>query len=249
MEKLSRVLIFTYTTPKELDVKKLKEENEKYINDLYSNLNKTSVISKLFSKKIIRDTKVIFLETGIGKLNSYRLLDSTLRDVSNNCIPGIMIKVVNLGTAGSGLTELGTLIDCGRYIDVDMALYEGDMVDESTSWINKTYIYEPDGTDLDSYGMYSCNSRDMFVTKMDDSFQRRDGWKVVCETEGFSQAKCCEDWSRVFKKQIKFSSSKFITHGFNENALKEREELLPKACETLTKKASKHLFNFYYAKL
>ena len=244
MEKLSRVLIFTYATPKELDVKKLNEENEKYINDLYPNLNKTSVISKLFSKKIIRDTKVIFLETGVGKLNSYRLLDSTLRDISNNCVPNVMIKVVNLGTAGSGLTEIGTLINCGRYIDVDMVSYEGDKIDEDT-WINKMYKYEPDGTD---YGMYSCNSRDMFVTNMDDSFQRRDGWKVVCETEGFAQARCCEDWSRVFERQINFSSSKFITHNFNEDALKEKEELLPKACDVLTKEASRHLFNFYYAK-
>lgn len=246
--KLSRVLIFTYATPGELDVKRLKEENEKHIHDLYSNLDNTSKISKLFRRTTTPDTDVIFLETGIGKLNSYRMLDTVLRETYEHCVPNIMIRVLNLGTAGSGLEKIGSLITCGRFIDIDMATSDWGQYMNNSDWCNQTYRYMPDGTESDASMMYSCNSSDKLITNMDDSFQRRDGWKVVCDTEGFSQARCCEDWSKLFEGQIRFSSQKYITNNFDENALTDREKALPEACEALTKVASRQLYNFYYAK-
>lgn len=245
--KLSRVLIFTYATPGELDVKRLKEENEKYIHDL-SPINNTSKISKLIRRNTTSERDVIFLETGMGKLNSYRLLDTVLREVYEHCTPNIMIRVLNLGTAGSGIEKIGSLVTCGRFIDIDMASSGWSQYIDESDWCNKTYRYMPDGSESDSYMMYSCNSSDSLITNIDDSFQRRDGWKVVCDTEGFSQAKCCEDWSELFDSQIRFSSQKYITNEFNEGALKDREKMLPDACEALTKIASKQLYNFYYAK-
>lgn len=245
--KLSRVLIFTCTNPKELDVKQLKELNEKYISELCSNNEEKRSIFKIFKKQNIPGYSVIFLETGFGKLNSYRLLDEALRKIHENCTDNVMIKVVNLGAVGSGLGEVGSLVTCGRFIDVDLAFLELGSISES-EWCNQMYKYIPDGTDLDPEMMYSCNSRDMLVTNMEDSFQRRDMWKVICDTEAFSQAKCCEDWSRLFNSGIKFSSTKYITHKFKEDALKEYENQVLKANEELTKIASKHLFNFYYAK-
>ena len=248
--KLGRVLIFTYSMPTELDVKKLQELNDKYISELYESkdsLEEKRSLLKIFRKSIIPDTDVIFLETGLGKLNSYRALDTVLRETFEHATPNVMIKVVNLGTAGSDLEKVGSVVRCGRFIDVDMATLEIGNIRE-TEWCNQMYLYEPEGIDLDTDYMYSCNSRDKLVTRIDDSFQRRDGWKAICETEAFAQAECCEYWSKLFDNDINFSSLKFITHKFNPDALKERELNLLRACEELTKKASRHLYNFYYAK-
>lgn len=238
--KLSRVLIFTFTSPKELDVKLLEELNNRYIKDLYGE-EKTSLFKSLFLKKTNNnDTKVIFLETGYGKLRSYKTLYDELEKVYNNKANYIDLKVANLGTCGCDFEELGTLVNCSRFIDADIATLESLENIDKTEWlIESLNIFDV---------LYSCNSRDKLVTDLDDAFQLRDGWKAVCDTEAFSQAKCCEDWSNIFNTKIKFSSLKFVSNKFNEIALKDYEKTLPKAKEILTEKASKLLYNFYYAK-
>lgn len=215
---MTRVLIFTYATPEELDVERLEKLNESYIRDLYGS---RSTLSRIFSRK--PDYEVIFLETRLGKLNSYRILDSVLLKFK----PSDWITVINLGVVGSDLVEIGEIVECGRFIDVDMMLF-----DSSSDW---TLVKEDN--------KISCNSRDMLVCNMDDSFQRRDGWKVVCDSEAYGQVLCCGEIGATFR------TFKFVSNKFTENALEERMKMMPKACESLTKLASRYLYNFYYAKL
>lgn len=214
---MKRILIITCSGENELNIPELKKENEKYIQDLYGS---RGLISRIFRKP---DTEVIFLMTGLGKLKSYRGLQKALSQYK----PSDWIKVVNLGTAGSDLIELGESVVCGRFIDADMAFY--DIEDD---WM----ILK------DSDIKISCNSRDIHVTNLDDSFQRRDGWSVVCDSEAYGQAKCCEEFG------VSFGSHKFITNKFTPDYQKEKETMMPKAYETLTKIASRYIFNFYYAK-
>ena len=215
---MTRVLIFTYATSEELDVERLEKLNESYIRDLYRS---RSILSRIFSRK--PDYEVIFLETGLGKLNSYRILNSVLLKFK----PSDWITVINLGVVGSELVEIGEIVECGRFIDVDMMLF-----DSSSDW---TLVKEDN--------KISCNSRDMLICNMDDSFQRRDGWKVVCDSEAYGQVLCCEEIGATFK------AFKFVSNKFTENVLEERMKMMPKACESLTKLASRYLYNFYYAKL
>lgn len=242
--KLFRVLIFTYAIPEELDVEYLEKLNNEYISELTPKVN---IFQKFLKIKPESEDKVIFLKTGSGKLNSYVELNNTLKNVYENSLDNVMIKVVNLGTAGSSLGKVGSVVDCGRFIDADIATLYGKNITD-LDWCNQVYKYESGGTDIDSLRMYSCNSRDMFVTNMDDSFQHRDGWTAVCDHEAFSQARCCAEWSDLFKNRINFISTKYITHSFDKEAMNDWEKMLPDAKKSLTKVASKHLYNFYYAK-
>ena len=247
-----KILIVTYALPEELDVDALKEVQRDQENFLVSKMNWFQKWMRRHSQ--MKDIEVVFVKTGVGKLNSYTTLRKVLKITRDMAPADAEITVLNLGTAASANEDIGIIVNPKRFLDRSLVhlkdsgyLIEDDYVvpEEFLDLEDCTEpVPEPDYEEfLPETGerRYSCNSGDTFATTVEDAYQLRDGWTAVCDMEAFAQAKLCS----TYPGKIKFICWKYITDKIGENSLSVWEETLQEANVELTRIGMDYIREIY----
>ncbi len=230
-----KILIVTYALEDEVDsivLQHYKDECEK------AWLSGLRPINRYFQKRSnIKDREVVFVCTGVGKVNSYRMLKMVLDITKRYCDRNAEVTVLNLGTAASLNEEPGILVNPSRFI-------ERDLVKIGSEYLSKSeYQIGPDSWEGEGRA-YSCNSGDTFVTNPEDAHQMRDGFTAVCDMEAFLQAELCSNY-KAFSKPIQFVCWKFITDKIGENSIGDWKSMLPEANTQLTAIAMDYINDTY----
>lgn len=229
---MRKILVITYALDDEVDIltlEHIKDQcQEKWLNGLRP-------LKRFFQKHTnIKDREVVFVRTGVGKVNSYKMLkmvfDITMKYTGGNA----EVTVLNIGTAASLFEEPGVVVNPSRFIDRDLVKIGGEYLDKSEYWVG------PDT--VEGNRVYSCNSGDTFVTNAEDAYQMRDGFTAVCDMEAFQQAALCSKFKGF---PVEFHCWKFITDKIGENSLGNWKEMLPEACNTLTSIAMDFVEDLY----
>lgn len=252
-----QILVITYAVPEELEVGKVLEVvNEQKRNWIENRIDWFKRLKVKMNRRYY-DKEVVLVETGIGKVNSYKELKMIVDLAADYLGRDTEITVLNLGTAASMNEGIGSVVECNRFIDRDLIrIGYGDNGDYTIYTVDGTprFLSEMDDrpdNDLGgkfSFG-YSCNSGDTFVTNPEEAHQMRDGWTAVCDMEGFSQAKLISESLYKFSEPIKFHCIKYITDKIGEdNTVEGWKEELPAACISLTKTAMEYIRDFYNSK-
>ncbi len=152
-----------------------------------------------------------YVRTGIGKVKSAM----RLTDAFHSYCPD---AVLNVGTAGTVIHQVGDIFVCARFIDRDfqkIQLPGLDFDQDLTALLDaKGYIAGLKPTGI-------CNTGDSFLTEVTDI------QGDVFDMEAYAQALVCID------KQIPFLSVKYVTDIIGQNSVKHWEDKLAHAREGL----------------
>lgn len=110
-----KILIVTYALPEEMDVVALKEVQRDQEKFLVSKMNWFQKLMRKYSK--MKEIEVVFVKTGVGKLNSYTTLRKVLKITRDMAPADAEITVLNLGTAASANERTGILVNPKRFLD------------------------------------------------------------------------------------------------------------------------------------
>ena len=251
---MNRVLLVTFAVPEELDTAKVYDAIRKCRNGENRKESKITRLSdRIFSLR--KTNEVVVVSTGIGKLDSYIKLKDAIATVLDKFGKDTRLTVLNVGTAASIGAPVGTVCECGRFIERDLIRVGYGKLDDYT-------IYTVDGTprflsEMDDrpdeclgdqgymFG-YSCNSGDSFVTDAEKAHQMRDGWTAVCDMEAFSQARIVSESKGMFLHPVEFRCVKYITDKIDgENSIETWEEELPAARMELTRQTISSVQDFF----
>ena len=156
----------------------------------------------------IPDVEVIYVETGIGKVNAAM---KTMRAICEYH-PDV---VINFGTAGTLNHKVGDVFVCNRFIDRDLRKVTLDgVVSEIEFEKNKQFF--PNAI----YG--TCNTGDSFITSGADI----EG--DVIDMEAFGEAEVCREMG------IPFISVKYVTDVVGQNSVESWLDKLADARRGLT---------------
>ena len=160
-------------------------------------MNKPLVVCALSDELKIKSAKVDLLYTGVGKINA---AISITRYLSKNIIPKY---IINYGTAGSKIIEVGKIVDCTKFIQRDMDAtglgfekYQTPF-DKNFPKIIDFSFFEKNPINF----LLTCATGDSFINS-DDSHSGD-----VVDMEAYALAKVC------FKYEIPFISFKYISDG------------------------------------
>lgn len=156
--------------------------------------------------------EVVYLKTGIGKVNAAARLMQTMLKIS----PDI---VINIGTAGTVNHDVGTIILCNQFVDRDIKsvnipdmIYSIDMTLSTNKFINKNSSVQ--------YG--SCNTGDSFLTELEHADDD------MYDMEAFAEAYVCKILGKPF------ISVKYATDKIGNNSIRHWKEKLNDARIALT---------------
>ena len=158
--------------------------------------------------------QVFYCKTGIGKVAAaYHLMEALA-----NYTPDL---VVNFGSSGSLIHEIGEVLTCSIFVDRDMQPLTALKITSKYNFSSQLLQTFPD---FPIKEFYSCNTGDSFVTEK-IPFEGD-----VVDMEAFSIAYIC------WQKKIPFLSIKCVTDVIGKNSVQLWEEKLALAREQLQKK-------------
>lgn len=143
----------------------------------------------------IPDAEVVYVETGIGKVNAAM---RTMRAICEHQ-PDL---VINFGSAGTLNHKVGDIVVCNRFVDRDMRKVEIDGVISEIE-----FQYEDLPLRVTTYGI--CNTGDSFIT------QGTDIEGDVIDMEAYAEAEVCREMG------IPFVSVKYVTDVVGQNSPKD----------------------------
>jgi adenosylhomocysteine nucleosidase len=150
--------------------------------------------------------RVSFCQTGVGKVNAaLAVYDAVLQHQPD--------VIMNVGTAGSLLHEVDSIVVSSRFVDRDMEKCKDFGVDFEHDF-NDEIARIPLFSDWNTH--HCCNTGDSFVTHAIDNADAFD-------MENFAVAALCK------RKSIPFLSVKYITDKLGENSVKHWEDKLEDA--------------------
>ena len=149
---------------------------------------------------------VTYCQTGIGKVNAalsvYHAIQTHQPDL-----------ILNIGTAGSVVNDVDSIVICNTFVDRDMKKCKEFGVDyhlDFTEELSKITLFS-------GWQMHNtCNTGDSFVTEVIDEADAFD-------MENFAVAALCKRLS------LPFISVKYITDKIGENSVKHWEDKLEDA--------------------
>ena len=166
----------------------------------------------------IPNAEVIYVETGIGKVNAAM---HTMRAICEYH-PDV---VINLGSAGTLNHKLGDIIVCNRFVDRDLRNVTLDGVISEIEFdrdaINRIFLSEHLMDHAKLIG--TCNTGDSFIT------QGTDIEGDVIDMESYAVADVCRNMG------IPFIAVKYVTDVVGQNSAQEWYAKLKDAREGLTK--------------
>ena len=166
----------------------------------------------------IPNAEVIYVETGIGKVNAAM---HTMRAICEYH-PDV---VINLGSAGTLNHKVGDIIVCNRFIDRDLHNVTLDGVISEIEFdrdaINRIFLSEHLMNHAKLVG--TCNTGDSFITEGTDI----EG--DVIDMESYAVADVCRNMG------IPFVAVKYVTDVVGQNSAQEWYAKLKDAREGLTK--------------
>ncbi len=155
----------------------------------------------------LTDCEVKYLRTGIGKVKAtIRLMDALVQERPD--------VVINMGTAGTVVHQVGDLFVCRHFIDRD--LQKVDCLDLQYETDSSALLHEK-GYCRDWGREGVCNTGDSFLTETADSHGD------VFDMEAYPQAQVCH------MKQIPFIAIKYVTDKIGENSIQHWEDKLADA--------------------
>ena len=173
------------------------------VQKVLSIMNKPLVVCALKNEFSSKSTLFNILYTGVGKVNAAISLTDYILNINKPTF------IINYGTAGSQKENVGSLIDCTKFIQRDMdasglgfEIYETPLEPLIPKIIDFSYFKE---NPLKTYSM--CATGDNFL-------ENKEGTHVgdVVDMEAYALAKVC------CKFKIPFISYKYISDGADENA-------------------------------
>ncbi len=166
----------------------------------------------------IPNAEVIYVETGIGKVNAAM---HTMRAICEYH-PDV---VINLGSAGTLNHKVGDIIVCNRFVDRDLRNVTLDGVISEIEFdrdaINRIFLSEHLMDHAKLIG--TCNTGDSFIT------QGTDIEGDVIDMESYAVADVCRNM------EIPFIAVKYVTDVVGQNSAQEWYAKLKDAREGLTK--------------
>ena len=166
----------------------------------------------------IPNAEVIYVETGIGKVNAAM---HTMRAICEYH-PDV---VINLGSAGTLNHKVGDIIVCNRFVDRDLRNVTLDGVISEIEFdrdaINRIFLSEHLMDHAKLIG--TCNTGDSFIT------QGTDIEGDVIDMESYAVADVCRNMG------IPFIAVKYVTDVVGQNSAQEWYAKLKEAREGLTK--------------
>lgn len=166
----------------------------------------------------IPNAEVIYVETGIGKVNAAM---HTMRAICEYH-PDV---VINLGSAGTLNHKVGDIIVCNRFVDRDLRKVVLDGVISEIEFdrdaINRVFLSEHLMDHAKLVG--TCNTGDSFIT------QGNDIEGDVIDMESYAVADVCREMG------IPFVAVKYVTDIVGQNSSQEWYAKLKDAREGLTK--------------
>jgi adenosylhomocysteine nucleosidase len=166
----------------------------------------------------IPNAEVIYVETGIGKVNAAM---HTMRAICEYH-PDV---VINLGSAGTLNHKVGDIIVCNRFVDRDLRNVTLDGVISEIEFdrdaINRIFLSEHLMDHAKLIG--TCNTGDSFIT------QGTDIEGDVIDMESYAVADVCRNMG------IPFIAVKYVTDVVGQNSAQEWYAKLKDAREGLTK--------------
>lgn len=167
-------------------------------------------------------TNLRTVTTGVGKSCSAYSITKALHGHSYS-------GVINVGTAGSALLNIGDIIVSYRFIDRDLAACNIPNISfrqEFAKWMDLPSVIN--GAECSS-GDYVVSTGDSFVTSPSDI----EGDAV--DMEAFAQAMVCHE------EGVPFLSVKYITDKIGSNSIKSWKERLGEARESLNSYFKQHI--------
>ena len=154
------------------------------------------------------------LYTGVGKVNATYALTTHFGKYGSH-IPYDL--VINYGTAGSGKLPIGELIDCTKFIQLDMDVTGlGFMIHQTPFEPLVPIALDFSHVEFNPIGRNEwCASGDSFVNNRNSPYT-----DYVIDMEAYALAKVC------WKRNVDFISFKYITDGANESSGKDWESNL-----------------------
>ena len=171
-------------------------------------MNKPLLVCALRDELKIKSPKVDFLYTGVGKINA---AISITRYLSKNTIPEY---IINYGTAGSKIIQVGKIVDCTKFIQRDM---------DATGLGFEKYQtpFDKNFPKIIDFSFFEKNPINFLLTcATGDSFINSDDSHIgdVVDMEAYALAKVC------FKYEIPFISFKYISDGADTAASMDWEK-------------------------
>jgi adenosylhomocysteine nucleosidase len=168
------------------------------------------------------DTEVYYVLTGIGKAKAaYRVAEAI-----NHVQPDL---VVNAGTAGTIVHQVGDIFVCKTFVDRDMTKLKDFGLE---SEISTTELLSDKGLCKEWGREGVCNTGDSFLTE--ESTLQGD----VVDMEAYAQAFVCRD------KEVPFIAVKYVTDIVGKNSVAHWEDKLKDARTALS-----HFFSVLYDKI
>ena len=158
------------------------------------------------------EVQVGYLRTGIGKVKSAFYLTEAI----NRAQPDL---VVNVGTAGTVLHQVGDIFVCRHFVDRDMQKLAGLGIECE---IDSAALLEAKGYCRHWTENGTCNTGDSFLTEL--THVSGD----VVDMEAYAQAFVCR------AKEIPFISVKYVTDIIGQNSVKHWEDKLADARQGLS---------------
>lgn len=152
------------------------------------------------------------LHTGIGKVNAAFALTKSI-------VQSRPDVVVNMGTAGSGKFDRGSVVNCTSFIQRDMDVTALGIEKYKTPFSDDPVEIEY-GLKLSNMPQGICGSGDNFDVSAANRFD-------VVEMEAYALALICQ------REQIPFLCLKYISDGADGNSSDDWNETLHKAAEAL----------------
>ena len=160
----------------------------------------------------IPNAEVIYVETGMGKVNAAMRLMRAICEYHPD-------MVINIGSAGTLNHKVGDIIVCNRFIDRDLRKVTLDGVVSEIEFGKDAINHVLSGHQL-VYG--TCNTGDSFITEGNDI----EG--DVIDMESYAEADVCREMG------VPFFAVKYVTDIVGQNSSQEWFAKLADAREGLT---------------
>lgn len=147
----------------------------------------------------IPNAEVIYVETGMGKVNAAKKTMRAICDYHPD-------MVINIGSAGTLNHKVGDIFVCNHFIDRDLRKVTLDGVVSEIEFGNDAINRIFTGRDL-MYG--TCNTGDSFIT------QGNDIEGDVIDMESFAEADVCREMG------VPFFAVKYVTDVVGQNSSEE----------------------------
>ena len=180
------------------------------VQKVLSIMNKPLVVCALKNEFSSKSTLFNILYTGVGKVNAAISLTDYILNINKPTF------IINYGTAGSQKENVGSLIDCTKFIQRDMDVRPlGFEYGETPFDKVNTISFDYEG--------FSCGTGDNFAV------EKQIIQSDVVDMESYSIAKFC------YINKIKFICFKYITDNADENSPENWNLNIEKGAELFTK--------------